>query len=60
MLICAYWLIKNEEDYKELGANYVDQNTQEKKAKYYAKQLKKLGITGVDEFINPQLQGQYA
>jgi len=60
MLICAYWLIKNKEDYKELGANYIDQNTQEKKAKYYAKQLKKLGLIGVDEFINPQLQGQYA
>jgi transposase len=60
MLICAYWIIKKEEDYKELGANYVDQSTQKKRTQYYAKQLEKLGITGLGEFLNQQLQGQCA
>jgi transposase len=58
ILICAYWIVKKGENYKELGVNYVDPNTQEKRAKYYAKQLEKIGIIGINDLINKQLQEQ--
>jgi len=44
MIISAYWILKNQVPYKELGANFADQKLHAKRAKYYTKQLEALGF----------------
>ena len=44
MLVVGYHILKNMCSYKELGANYVDEKANERRKKYYTKQLEKLGF----------------
>ncbi len=44
ILIAAYFIIKNKENYKELGGNFLDKITKEKQIKRHLKRLRELGI----------------
>lgn len=43
MLTAAYFILLNNTDYRELGANFFDAKSRDKKIDYYKKQLEKLG-----------------
>lgn len=43
MLAAAYFILRDNTDYRELGANFFDAKTRDKKINYYTKQLEKLG-----------------
>ena len=51
MLIAIYYMIKEDKEYKDLGADYYNQFNTEKKANSYIKKLKELGY---DVQINAQ------
>ena len=52
MLIAIYYMIKEDKEYKDLGADYYNQFNTEKKANSYIKKLKELGY---DVQINAQV-----
>ena len=43
MLIAIYYMIKEDVEYKDLGADFYNQFNKEKKANAYVKKLKELG-----------------
>jgi len=53
MLIGIYWMLKENKEYKELGAEYYNQFNKEKKINAYMKKIKSLGFNV--EIIDPKL-----
>ena len=45
MLISIYYMIKDNKEYKDLGAEFYNKFNKEKKANSYIKKLKELGYT---------------
>jgi len=44
MLIVCYYVLKNKQSYRELGADYVDKKASERRKQYYTKQLQQMGF----------------
>ncbi len=44
MLKACYFILKNKEEYKDLGASYLDNNNKDKLKSYYIKKLSMLGF----------------
>ena len=44
ILIASYFILKDREPYKELGAEYLQTRNKEKKVNRYLKYLKELGV----------------
>jgi len=44
ILIAAYFILKYEECYKELGGDYLDKITHEKQIKRHLQRLRELGV----------------
>ena len=43
MVVASYHILKNKVAYKDLGADYLQKNRQDKQIAYYLKRLEKLG-----------------
>jgi len=44
ILIAAYFILRDKEEYKELGGEFLEKRNKDKKIKRYLKKLKELGV----------------
>ena len=44
ILVACYHMLRTKSSYKDLGADYVDKRANERRKKYYMKQLQRLGF----------------
>ena len=58
MLIGIYWMLKENKEYVDLGADYYNQFNKEKKVNAYIKKIESLGFNV--EIKNPKPANNYA
>lgn len=44
ILIAAYFILKNKEEYKDLGENFLDERRKAKQIDHHVRRLKELGV----------------
>ncbi|KAA0211723.1 MAG: hypothetical protein WBP57_03520 [Ignavibacteria bacterium] len=44
ILIAAYFILKNKEEYKDLGENFLDEKRKAKQIEHHMRRLKELGM----------------